>query len=247
MKVKILNVGGIAEAVHAMRLPHKSGDQSDSFVCYSILNGVEEEYCKTCPHRRYVILSTPRSDRDVLFECRKGAPEYIIGPKDYSLSMKLIISGPDHRKHMRLMQAWLEIQAPLFWWKQFDTYRAGVEKVSESTMHTIMKYPFDHSFFETAGMEDELVLGPVIDELNNLRERLKTETDPERQKKIWRSIIILLPESYLQKRSCVCSYEALRNMYQARHNHKLDEWHVFCDEITKLPYSEFITCLGMDS
>lgn len=243
MKVKILNVGGIAEAVHAMRLPHKSGDQSDTFYCNINDSSFNEERCSTCPFS----FDTYEADVPVSYCEKNDWTDWVLGPNDSSLFLKLVTAGSDHRKHMRLMQAWLEIQAPLYWWKQFDTYRAGVEKVSESTMHTIMKYPFDHSFFETAGMEDELVLGPVIDELNNLRERLKTETDPERQKKIWRSIIILLPESYLQKRSCVCSYEALRNMYQARHNHKLDEWHVFCDEITKLPYSEFITCLGMDS
>ena len=154
MKIKIIEVAGLEPAIRAMRLPMKSGEKSDSFVCHSTLNQIEEEYCKTCPHRRHVILSTPRSDHDVLFECRKDAPEYIIGPKDHSLSMKLIQAGSSHRKHIRLIDAWMEIQAPLYWWNEFDTYRLGVDKVSESTMHTLTKHEITTDDFELDEWKD---------------------------------------------------------------------------------------------
>lgn len=233
INMKIIEVAGIKPAIEAMRLPMKSGNKSDSFVCHSILNRIEEEYCKTCPHRQ-------RSDHDVMFECRKDAPEYIIGPKDYSLSMKLIKSGSEHRKHIRLIDAWMEIEAPLFWWKEFDTYRMGVDKLSESTMHTITKYPFDHSFFDTSGMDDNLRLEPIIEELNELRDLWMKESDPAQKERIWKSVICLLPESYMQKRIVKCSYEALRAMYHNRKNHKLEFWRDFCHELKRLPYSEFI-------
>ena len=231
MEIEVLDVAGYREAIRAMRLPMKSGDKSDSFVCHSILNRIEEECCKTCPHRRHVILSTPRSDHDVLFECRKDAPDYIIGPKDHSLSMKLIKAGPDHRKHIRLIDAWMEIQAPLYWWKEFDTYRMGVDKVSESTMHTIMNEEITQEDFDLSAWDDnEFARGLIVNLCDELR--LRGEFDRLNQ---------LLPQSYLQTRIVKFSYEALHNMYQARHNHKLIEWRYFCRKLEEMPYAEFIT------
>ena len=233
MKIKIIEVAGLEPAIRAMRLPMKSGEKSDSFVCHSILNQIEEDSCKTCPHRRYGILSTPRSDsdHDVLFECRKDAPEYIIGPKDHSLSMKLIKAGPDHRKHIRLIDAWMEIQAPLYWWKEFDTYRMGVDKVSESTMHTIMNEEITQEDFDLSAWDDnEFAREWIVNLCDELR--LRGEFDRLNQ---------LLPQSYLQTRIVKCSYEALNAMYHDRKNHKLKEWRQFCKALEDLPYPEFIT------
>lgn len=164
-----------------------------------------------------------------------------IGPKDHSLSMKLIQAGSSHRKHIRLIDAWLEIEAPLYWWKEFDTYRFGVDKVSESTMHTITKYPFKRGCFETAGMLEPSSLDTIVDELSFLRNAYLAEPKPEKKKQLWKSIICLLPESFLQTRIVKCSYEALRAMYHDRKNHKLWEWRFFCEYLTTLPYSSFIT------
>lgn len=223
MEIKVLDVAGFRGAIRAMRLPMKSGDRSDSFVCHSILNRIEEDYCKTCPHRR--------SDHEGPFECRKDAPDYIIGPKDHSLSMKLIKAGPDHRKHIRLIDAWMEIQAPLYWWKEFDTYRMGVDKISESTMHTIMNEEITQEDFDLSAWDDrEFAREWIVNLCDELR--LRGEFDRLNQ---------LLPQSYLQTRIVKCSYEALHNMYQARHNHKLSEWRYFCRKLEELPYAEFIT------
>ena len=222
MKIKIIEVAGLEPAIRAMRLPMKSGDKSDGFVCHSILNQIEEDYCKTCPHRR---------NHDCLFECRKDAPDYIIGPKDHSLSMKLIQAGSSHRKHIRLIDVWFEIQAPLYWWKEFDTYRMGVDKVSESTMHTIMNEEITQEDFDLSAWDDnEFAREWIVNLCDELR--LCGEFDRLNQ---------LLPQSYLQTRIVKCSYEALHNMYQARHNHKLIEWRYFCRKLEELPYPEFIT------
>ena len=236
MKIKIIEVAGLEPAIRAMRLPMKSGEKSDSFVCHSILNQIEEEYCKTCPHRRYVILSTPRSDRDVLFECRKDAPEYIIGPKDHSLSMKLIKAGPDHRKHIRLIDAWMEIQAPLYWWNEFDTYRLGVDKVSESTMHTLTKHEITTDDFELDEWKDPETgdLPKPLEDFIDWIERWRKISDVQKLKEV-------LPSAYLQTRIVKCSYEALNAMYHDRKNHKLREWRYFCRKLEELPYPEFIT------
>lgn len=154
---------------------------------------------------------------------------YEIGPKDYELSMKLIQAGPDHRKFLRLIDAWIEITAPLYWWKQFDTYRFGVEKVSESTMHCLMKEPIKVSCFEEnlIGVPDKEKL---LECLNQLREAGDFKT-----------LNALLPQSYLQTRIVKCSYEALHTMYHARKSHKLSEWRKFCKVLEDLDFSSFIT------
>ena len=158
-------------------------------------------------------------------------PEYIIGDNDYELSMKLIRAGTDHRKHIRLIDAWIEIDAPLYWWKEFDTYRFGVDKVSESTMHTLKKHEISEEDFDLGEYKDN----PVVQNFIDFLERHRKADDIDDLSKI-------LPQSYRQKRICKVSYEALRNMYQARKNHKLPEWREFCDWIKyNPPYPNFIT------
>lgn len=157
--------------------------------------------------------------------------DFLIGPEDYDLSMKLIQAGSSHRKHIRLIDAWMEIQAPLYWWKEFDTYRMGVDKVSESTMHTIMNEEITQEDFDLSAWDDnEFAREWIVNLCDELR--LCGEFDRLNQ---------LLPQSYLQTRIVKCSYEALHNMYQARHNHKLIEWRYFCRKLEELPYPEFIT------
>lgn len=158
-------------------------------------------------------------------------PEYMVGDNDYELSMKLIRAGTDHRKHIRLIDAWIEIDAPLYWWKEFDTYRFGVDKVSESTMHTLKKHEISSEDFDLGEYNDN----PVVQNFIDFLERHRKADDIDDLSKI-------LPQSYRQKRICKVSYEALRNMYHARKNHRLPEWREFCEWITEeLPYPEFIT------
>lgn len=234
MKVETMLVAGIIPAIRAMRLPMKSGSKSDSGFCDFEMS----PKCNCCPYA-----SWREDSSDMKCECPEESfhGAWAIGEKDHELSMKLIKSGSDHRKHIRLIDVWMEIEAPLFWWKEFDTYRMGVDKVSESTMHTITKEPFDHMQFETEGMQDPVILESAIDNLNYLRDKWLNEANEEEKHSLWKSIICLLPESYLQTRIVKCSYEALNAIYHARKNHRLKEWRQFCKTLETLPYSEFIT------
>lgn len=146
------------------------------------------------------------------------------GEKDKVLSDSLIQAGTSHRKHLRLIDAWLEVSAPLYWWKQFDTYRIGVEKVSESTMHTLMKKPISFSDFE--GNDESFI--PLASELEALRQEGK-----------FSELNKFLPQAYLQTRIVKVSYEALRKIYEERKFHKLPEWRKFCESLEEfLPYFE---------
>lgn len=169
----------------------------------------------------------------------------IVGEKDDELSLNLSRGGSVHAKHMRQMFISIDITAPLYWWKEFDTYRMGVEKDSCSTMHTIMKKKFELSDFsyEHLDADGREHLKTTIDILNGYRRNyiaLKNYTGKE-SKSIWYNVIQLLPSSYNQMRTLTISYEALANMYYWRRTHPLDEWRDFCSMVEGLDYSEFIT------
>lgn len=179
----------------------------------------------------------------------KDAYEYNIGPNDLNLMKKLRNAGTDHRKFMRMITVYLDITAPLYWWKEFDTYKVGTAANSCSTMHKIADKEFtldDFSHEHLIGLNDESkyveflpidILSKTIRTLNNARS-LYLET---KDKTYWWQMIQLLPSSYNQKRTVMLNYEVLANIYKSRKNHKLDEWHSFCDWIEILPYSELIT------
>ena len=161
-----------------------------------------------------------------------------LGPNDHDLMMRLSNAGTDHRKFMRMMPVYMMITAPLYWWKEFDTYRVGVEKNSCSTMHKIHAKEFTLEDFSCEKLYDPIGdLRPTIDRLNVYRERYLETKD----KNDWWQMIQLLPTSYNQKRTVMLNYEVLANIYKSRRNHKLDEWHTLCDWISELPYSELIT------
>ena len=163
-----------------------------------------------------------------------------VGEKDRELSMKLAKAGTEHAKHLRMIMVWADITAPRYWWTEFDTYRAGVEKVSCSTMHTLMKHPLTVDDFE----KDSIPVGNsafshLLDELNRDMELYnKTETG---KLLLWRGIIQQLPQSFLQTRTIMMSYAALRNIYRQREGHKLGEWRIFREWAEKLPESWMIT------
>lgn len=167
-----------------------------------------------------------------------------IGPRDLKLLRNLANAGPDHGKYLRMIMVWCDITAPMYWLKEMDTYRMGVEKNSCSTMHkihakefTLDDFSHDHlSLDKNAGLG---VLKTMIDALNLNREIYLRSAGKD--KSFWWNMIQLLPSSYNQRRTFMFSYAALRNMYHARKNHKLDEWHEFCRWIESLPYSELIT------
>ena len=169
-----------------------------------------------------------------------------IGENDRNLMMRLAKGGAVHAKYRRMITVYVDITAPLYWWKEFDTYKVGTVANSCSTMHKIHAKEFtldDFSHEHLYGNREERnvdepigILNMVIDTLNLYREDLINYKD----KDLWWQMIQLLPSSYNQKRTIMLNYEVLVGMYRDRKNHKLDEWHTFCDWIKSLPYSELI-------
>ena len=216
LKIENFEVLGWEHAIRGMRNPMNSWEKSDS--------GWEPQ-----------------------FDTVQGpvAGEFVIGPNDYALMKNLRNAGTDHRKFMRMITVYLDITAPLYWWKEFDTYRVGVEKNSCSTMHKIHAKEFTLEDFSCEHLTAESItfgLEPIIDILNKNRELyLQWKNIDEEKKTLWWQMIQLLPTSYNQKRTVMLNYEVLANIYKSRRNHKLDEWHTFCDWIEELPYSELIT------
>ena len=158
-----------------------------------------------------------------------------VGPADRALTEKLIHAGTEHAKHLRLCVVWADITAPLYWWKEFDTYRAGVEKVSCSTMHTITKKPFDRTMFS-----GEVEPG-AVHWLEVQRQAYLSADTADGKAVYWRRIIENLPSGFYQRRTVMMSYAALRQMYRQRNGHKLTEWHVFRAWAAGLPEGWMIT------
>ena len=161
---------------------------------------------------------------------------YVLGENDLSLAKRLCKAGSDHRKFIRQILVSVDITAPLYWWKEFDTYKVATVANSTSTMHKIHSKPFDKDDFSCdhlteAGMK---ALQSIMEYLEECRVKF-VET---KEKEYWYDIIQLLPEGYNQKRTVTMNYENLLNMYYARRNHKLDEWHTYCDWIMTLPYTK---------
>ena len=217
LKIENTEVLGWEHAIRGMRNPMNSWGKSDSIF---IEDG---EYHDICGN------SGPS---DIQF----SAPE--IGENDYTLMKNLRNAGTDHRKFMRMITVYLDIIAPLYWWKEFDTYKVGTVANSCSTMHKIHAKEFTLEDFSCEKLYDPLGdLRPIVDRLNVYRERYLETKD----KNDWWQMIQLLPSSYNQKRTVMLNYEVLANIYKSRRNHKLDEWLTFCDWIEELPYSELIT------
>lgn len=161
---------------------------------------------------------------------------FVFGENDLSLAKRLCTAGTDHRKFIRMIFVSVDVTAPLYWWKEYDTYKVGTVANSTSTMHKITSKPFELSDFSVDHMNDEGIkaMEKLIETLENLRLRFVETKDKE----LWYTIIQLLPSSYNQMRTCTLSYENLVNIYYARRNHKLAEWHEYCDWIKALPYFE---------
>lgn len=164
-----------------------------------------------------------------------------LGSNDLDLMTRLCNAGTDHRKFMRMITVYLDITAPLYWWKEFDTYKVGTVANSCSTMHKIAAKEFTLDDFSHEHLQEDsvAVLESVIHTLNVHREWFNNKVldDPKID---WWQMIQLLPSSYNQRRTVMLNYEVLANIYKSRRNHKLDEWHTFCDWIESLPYSELI-------
>ncbi len=239
--IRIENTGvyGFEAAIRGMRNPMNSWNQSDSHVCACaedcpmVLNG--DEPAKECDPDKY---------------------NFCVGEKDFCLMKKLAAAGPDHGKFLRMITVTADITAPLYWYKEYDTYKVGTVANSCSTMHKIHAKEFtfnDFSIEQLLGREDNPftvsvssdgtrlsplgLMQDIIDMLNGCRAKyLKTK-----DKKYWWQMIQLLPSSYNQRRTVQLNYAVLKNIYHARKSHKLDEWRDFCQWMEALPYSELIT------
>ena len=248
IKLENTEVVGWEHAIRGMRNPLNSWDKSDS----EFIRDPDYGCSGNCPCE----------DIDGRCDC------CFIGPNDLDLMKRLRNAGTDHRKFMRMITVYVDITAPLYWWKEFDTYKVGTVANSCSTMHKIHDKEFTQEDFSYEHLDDiwgyepevrdmaptiefethtdkitNYVLGPdnilklTIKMLNRCRDLyLKTK-----EKTYWWQMIQLLPSSYNQKRTVMLNYEVLANIYKSRKNHKLDEWHTFCDWIESLPYSELIT------
>lgn len=161
---------------------------------------------------------------------------FVFGPNDLDLAMRLAKAGSDHRKYLRMIFVSVDVTAPLYWWKEYDTYKVATVANSTSTMHKIHSKPFSIDDFSCDHMTDSTkkFMETIVAELETIRLRFK-ET---KSKEDWYDMIQLLPSSYNQMRTCTFNYETLINVYRARKNHKLAEWHTFCDWIETLPYAE---------
>ena len=183
---------------------------------------------------------------------------FLLGENDFDLMKRLRNAGTDHRKFMRMIAVYVDITAPLYWWKEFDTYKVGTVANSCSTMHKIADKKFTLEDFSCehlgvtvpAELNDGIEvfqnlwiesLKRTIEDLNIARSYYIREQNADLKKQYWLQMIQLLPSSYNQRRTVMLNYEVLANIYKSRRNHKLDEWHTFCDWIKTLPYSELIT------
>lgn len=252
IKIEKIKTEGWEPAIRGMRNPLDSWEKSDSLFYDFADDANFKVYCHNI-NSEVEIFHPYEMDE-------WGYGRFNIGPNDLNLMMKLAKSGTEHAKYRRMIVVWMDITAPLYWWKEFDTYKVGTVADSCSTMHTIHKREFtlddfscEHLGYYNPETDQYEIVEPVVwngntynstDELtdvigflNEYRKRYLATKD----KRYWWQLIQLLPSSYNQKRTVMLNYEVLANIYRQRKSHKLDEWHEFCDMIEeKLPYSQLI-------
>lgn len=228
IKIENVEVIGWEAAIRGMRNPMNSWEKSDS---------------------EWHLIGEPGTNQAVAND-KYLREKYCIGDNDLDLMKRLAKAGTDHRKFMRMIVVYVDIIAPLYWWKEFDTYKVSTVANSCSTMHKITEKEFTIEDFscEHLDIRTRKILEEIIKALNDYRtlyinynaDDFEIKGCPSK-KDIWWQIIQLLPSSYNQKRTIMLNYEVLANIYRSRKNHKLDEWRVFCDWIKTLPLSELIT------
>lgn len=224
IKLENTEVVGWEHAIRGMRNPMNSWDKSDS------------EFVRDPDYGCFG--NCPCVDIDGRCDC------CFIGANDLDLMKRLRNAGTDHRKFMRMIAVYVDITGPLYWWKEFDTYKIGTVANSCSTMHKIHEKEFTLADFSTEHLYPEVreaFENTIIKYLNEARKMYNFLSDTQSKKDAWWQMIQVLPSSYNQKRTVMLNYEVLANIYKSRRNHKLDEWKDFCKWIESLPYSELIT------
>ena len=231
IKIEKTDVFGWDSAIRGMRNPMNSWDKSDSNF-----------ECRDCEGCYYINDShVERQEYGCVVDVWCNHKALRVGQNDLDLMKKLVNAGSDHSKFMRMITVYCDITAPLYWWKEYDTYKVGTVANSCSTMHKIHAKEFKLDDFSIEHLlPDEAIefMKHLVDGLNFYRIKYLETND----KKYWWQIIQLLPSSYNQKRTVQLNYAVLRNMYQARKNHKLDEWRAFCGWVETLPYAKDLIC-----
>lgn len=241
IKIENVKVYGWEEAIRGMRNPMNSWARSDTGICKAGDDGIG---CKNCANEE---------------KCHYAYNHSLqVGKNDHDLMMRLAAAGKPHSKYRRMITVYLDIVAPLYWWKEFDTYKIGTVGNSCSTMHKIAEKEFTLDDFSHEHLLDYQGVGAGVltkstdvpfDILNNVIKCLNTYRNiylDTNDKKYWWPMIQLLPSSYNQRRTIMLNYEVLSAIYYYRKHHKLDEWREFCAWIETLPYSELITCNGSE-
>lgn len=229
IKIENTEVYGWEAAIRGMRNPMNSWDKSDSDNkrwCKNLGENEKPHYCNNCGYD-----FCNYNEEDAVF---------VIGENDLNLMKNLVKSGSDHSKFMRMITVTLDVTAPLYWWKEYDTYKIGTVRNSCSTMHKIAEKEFTLDDFSHEHLCEHSMraLKRVIDVLNIERNNYSIS----KKKWAWWQMIQLLPSSYNQRATLQLNYAVLRNMYHSRKNHKLDEWHDFCSWIESLPYAKELIC-----
>lgn len=222
----------------------------------NVVLGSPEQMAFIIEGMRNPMNSWEKSDSDITKYDEKNDINFSIGSNDHSLMQRLSNAGTEHRKYMRMMPVYVRITAPLYWWKEFDTYKVGTVANSCSTMHKIQEKEFTLEDFSHEHLDTRTrkVLEEITKVLNDYR-KLYINYNPDdfeikgcpSKKDLWWQLIQLLPSSYNQTRNVMLNYEVLANIYRQRKNHKLDEWREVCKWIETLPYSELITGLSIGS
>lgn len=236
LKIENFEVTGWEAALRGMRNPKNSWNKSDTMI-------VDVPDTPRLDYSGNVVEVIPAHKQVVIrYEDKKWEG---IGEKDIRLMTTLCNAGTDHRKFMRMIIVYLDITAPLYYWKEFDTYKVGTVANSCSTMHKIADKEFTLEDFSCEHLQNSWLahLKETIRLLNEARDAYNW-CNTDAKKEWWWQMIQLLPSSYNQRRTVMINYEVLANMYKSRRNHKLDEWHTFCEWIESLPYSELITGKG---
>lgn len=267
IKIEKIEVSNFKSSFRGMRNPLESWDKSDSLFGVA----TESEFDDIQGKHESLWLDQIHSDVDMeklrewywnnyILQYDEHALEYaLLGPNDLNLAKRLILSGPDHSKFMRQIFVSMDITAPLYWFKELDTYKVGTVANSCSTMHKLATTPITRDCFsfdkeldyvdtqfygqEIEGFKEYFSIGLMNDTTINNCERLRKKYLETKDARYWRALIQLLPSSWNQTRTWTADYAVLRNIYFARKNHKLTEWITFCEEIEKLPYGKDLICI----
>lgn len=276
MKIENIKAYGFEGAMRGMRNPKNSWHLSDSkfgIINLEQLNDIIYDYIDIYKEAEFYNLAEDANDEDYFnyvmnnFYANSDSEEHIvynaIGPKDLKLAQNLITSGNEHRKFLRQIFVSMDITAPLYVWKELDTYKVATVANSTSTMHKLTSKPITLDCFEIDDYDGDLYVprsiqpeendeyedhwhvdlfaDRLIYQLEELRQAILKEEDPKLKQKLWKELVRWLPEGWLQTRTWTANYETLRSIYNQRRNHKLTEWHTFCDTLLTLPYAnEFI-------